>query len=219
MIVMGMTWVHMTSKNNSLNCWKRDIVNLFNIVTQSHSRVYVSGPTPSFGHGGGCFSRLLSLRSWLSSVCDIYGVHFVDSFNLSREQRHLFGADGLHLNGAGARVVSANLAYSICHPHAPSPPACHLSPYNNGSTSYTSTLSTGLGSSISNITVRINPDMVTSALPRATLSSDTPYRQRLCRNPAVRKQRMSKTFQTVNHTKVLKLRGLFGGHLNIRAIR
>ena len=45
----------------------------------------------------------------------------------------------------------------------------------------------------------------------------------VCRNPAVRRQRLFKTFQTVNHAKVLwdpklKLRGLFGGHFNIRSI-
>ncbi|XP_042291529.1 uncharacterized protein LOC121912999 [Thunnus maccoyii] len=45
----------------------------------------------------------------------------------------------------------------------------------------------------------------------------------VCRNPAVRTQRLFKTFQTVNHAKVLwdlklKPRGLFGGHFNIRRI-
>ncbi|KAM3599332.1 uncharacterized protein V6R79_003943 [Siganus canaliculatus] len=42
-------------------------------------------------------------------------VGFINNFDLFWERRHLFGPDGLHLNRAGARMLSGNLAYGIQH--------------------------------------------------------------------------------------------------------
>ncbi len=97
---------------------KEDFIHLFSILKQFHGTVYVSSPTPTFGRMGH-FSRLLSINTWLSSACVTHGVQFIDNFNLFWQCSHLFGADGVHLNKAGAQVLSANLAYSFAHPHAP----------------------------------------------------------------------------------------------------
>ncbi|XP_044220499.1 uncharacterized protein LOC122990974 [Thunnus albacares] len=63
--------------------------------------------------------------------------------------------------------VTIHRSSAVHHFCSPGP-----SPYHNGSTSHTNTLSTGLRPCSSNITVRINSDMITSSLPRATLFSD-----------------------------------------------
>ena len=98
---------------------KRDFISLFNVLKQSSKRVHISGPTPTLGRGVGRFSRLLGLNTWLSSACDINGLNFIDNFNLFWQRGHLFCADGLHPNRAGARMLSANLAYGVYHPRAP----------------------------------------------------------------------------------------------------
>ncbi|KAK0139521.1 hypothetical protein N1851_023601 [Merluccius polli] len=90
---------------------KQGFINLFNSVSQSQVTVFISGPTPTCGRGIGSFSRLLSLNTWLSSVCSSHQVGFVNNFDVFWERRHLFGSDGLHLNRAGARMLAANLAY------------------------------------------------------------------------------------------------------------
>ncbi|KAM3620758.1 uncharacterized protein V6R79_001615 [Siganus canaliculatus] len=94
---------------------KQDFRDLFNSISQSQVTVFISGPTPTCGRGIGSFSRLLSLNTWLSSACSSHHVGFINNFDLFWERRHLFGPDGLHLNRAGARMLSGNLAYGIQH--------------------------------------------------------------------------------------------------------
>ncbi|KAM3619037.1 uncharacterized protein V6R79_001996 [Siganus canaliculatus] len=94
---------------------KQDFRDLFNSISQSQVTVFISGPTPTCGRGIGSFSRLLSLNTWLSSSCSSHHVGFINNFDLFWERRHLFGPDGIHLNRAGARMLSGNLAYGIQH--------------------------------------------------------------------------------------------------------
>ncbi|KAL7369693.1 hypothetical protein ABVT39_005840 [Epinephelus coioides] len=89
--------------------------------------VFISGPTPTYGRGIGSFSHLLSLNTWLSSACNSHHVGFINNFDVFWERRHLFGPDGLHLNRAGARMLSANLAYGIQHAVFPKPAPAALS--------------------------------------------------------------------------------------------
>lgn len=106
---------------------KRDFSHLFNIVSQSQVAVFISGPTPTCGRGIGSFSRLLSLNTWLSSACNSHHVGFVNNFDVFWERRHLFGPDGLHLNRAGTRMLSANLTHGVQHANVPklTPAALH----------------------------------------------------------------------------------------------
>ena len=94
---------------------KKDFNHLFSVLKLFRGTVHISGPTPTLGRMGR-FSRLLNLNTWLSSACATLNVNFIDNFNLFWQRNHLFGADGLHLNKAGARILSANLSYSIAHP-------------------------------------------------------------------------------------------------------
>ncbi|KAL7399563.1 hypothetical protein ABVT39_026631 [Epinephelus coioides] len=106
---------------------KQDFRHLFNSISQSQMTVFISGPTPTCGRGIGSFSRLLSLNTWLSSACNFHHVGFINNFDVFWERRHLFGPDGLHLNRAGARMLSANLAYGIQHAIFPKPAPAALS--------------------------------------------------------------------------------------------
>lgn len=88
---------------------------LFKKLSQPQLSVFISGPTPTCGRGVGRFSRLLSMNTCLSSACTLHNVGFIDNFDVFWQRRLLFGSDGLHLNRAGARVLSANLVYDVQH--------------------------------------------------------------------------------------------------------
>uniref|UniRef100_A0A3B4EQY9 SGNH hydrolase-type esterase domain-containing protein n=1 Tax=Pundamilia nyererei TaxID=303518 RepID=A0A3B4EQY9_9CICH len=92
---------------------KLDFLQLFSLLGQLQVSAFISGPTPTCGRGIGRFSRLLSLNTWLSSACVSHGMGFINNFDAFWERRHLFGADGLHLNAWGRRLLSANLAFVI----------------------------------------------------------------------------------------------------------
>uniref|UniRef100_A0AAX7UZR1 SGNH hydrolase-type esterase domain-containing protein n=1 Tax=Astatotilapia calliptera TaxID=8154 RepID=A0AAX7UZR1_ASTCA len=94
---------------------KLDFLELFSLLGQLQVSAFISGPTPTCGRGIGHFSRLLSLNTWLSSACISHGVGFINNFDAFWERRHLFGADGLHLNAWGRRLLSANLAFGVQH--------------------------------------------------------------------------------------------------------
>uniref|UniRef100_A0A3Q1FHY2 SGNH hydrolase-type esterase domain-containing protein n=1 Tax=Acanthochromis polyacanthus TaxID=80966 RepID=A0A3Q1FHY2_9TELE len=110
---------------------KQDFLHLFSVVNQFHLRVFISGPTPTCDRGVGRFSRLLSLNTWLSSVCGSYNMGFINNFDAFWQWRNLFGADGLHLNSAGCRLLSANLTYGIPQGELPrgDPPALSGRPW------------------------------------------------------------------------------------------
>ncbi|CAI5657013.1 unnamed protein product [Oreochromis niloticus] len=94
---------------------KLDFLQLFSLLGQLQVSAFISGPTPTCGRGIGRFSRLLSLNTWLSSACVSHGVGFINNFDAFWERRHLFGADGLHLNAWGCRLLSANLVFGVQH--------------------------------------------------------------------------------------------------------
>ena len=62
---------------------------------------FMSGPVPTVGRGDYEFSRLLGLNTWLSGVCKLKGLNFIDNFNIFWRQRDIFRRDGLHLNRLG----------------------------------------------------------------------------------------------------------------------
>ena len=58
-----------------------------------------------------------ALNSWLSPLCTVHSVHFVDNFSLFWDHRHLFKADGLCLNKSGVKCFICNL---FSYPFVPS---------------------------------------------------------------------------------------------------
>lgn len=106
---------------------RQDLRHLFNSISQSQVTVLISCPTPTCGRGIVGFSCLLGLNTWLSSACNSYHVGFINSFDVFWETRHLFGPGGLHLNRAGACVLSANLAYGVQLAIFPKPAPAALS--------------------------------------------------------------------------------------------
>lgn len=92
---------------------KDDFKYLFCSLKQSVNHVFVSGPIPSCRRCVERFSRLLSLHTWLSSACVSHGVSYIDNFNLFCECRQLFRGDGIHPNWAGAKLLSANILFSV----------------------------------------------------------------------------------------------------------
>lgn len=94
---------------------KQDFLLLLKSVTQLHSNVSISGPTPTCNRGSERFTRLLGLNTWLASACALHSVAFIDNFNSFWNRGHLFRADGLHLNTAGSRQLSNNISYHLLH--------------------------------------------------------------------------------------------------------
>lgn len=94
---------------------KLDFAKPFNQLAKPWLPVLISGSTPTCGRGIEYFSRLLSLNTCLSSACHTNDVSFNNKFDVFWERKHLFGADGFHLNRVGNRVLSANLAYGVQH--------------------------------------------------------------------------------------------------------
>ncbi len=116
------------------------------------------------------------------------------------------------LQNFGAVPVSATPSVPpVVSEHEPPEPG--FSPYNLNS------FNIGHGDSMNNLSFPDCGDLDRSTVCPTYSAADTAVR---C-NPAVKRQRLFKTFQTVNHAKVLwdpklKPRGLFGGQFNIRSI-
>lgn len=54
---------------------KRDFGLLLEKPSNCQSQhVFISGPIPTLGRGMECFSRLLSLNTWLASACHTHGI-------------------------------------------------------------------------------------------------------------------------------------------------
>lgn len=98
---------------------KRDFIELFATVNSLNVEVFISGPLPPVRRGAERFSRLLALNTWLSTVCAIYSVCFINNFFLFWERRHLFKADGLCLNKSGVKLFLSNVFYFLRHPAPP----------------------------------------------------------------------------------------------------
>lgn len=65
---------------------KRDFISLFNLLKDCNKSVFISGQIPTFRRGIGRFTRLLSLNTWLQSVCSSHNTDLIDNFNLFWER-------------------------------------------------------------------------------------------------------------------------------------
>lgn len=77
---------------------KKDFYNLLKLLAKLPIQTFISGPIPILNRGVGSFSRLLSLNTWLTTVCATYGVDFIDNFNLFWLRNGVFKQDGIHPN-------------------------------------------------------------------------------------------------------------------------
>ncbi|CAJ1074309.1 hypothetical protein D4764_12G0010930 [Xyrichtys novacula] len=105
---------------------------LFKVLTDCGKSVFISGPLPSFDHGMGRFSRLLSLNTWLHSACPC-GFSFIDNFNLFWNRSPFYRADGVHPSRLGSRVLGDNIRHAVHHyrrHQPPLPPTPSTTPYH-----------------------------------------------------------------------------------------
>ncbi|KAM4592398.1 uncharacterized protein PAE49_010282 [Odontesthes bonariensis] len=99
---------------------KQDFMDLVNKVRCTSTEVFFSGPLPTVWKGDERFSRLMMLNRWLKEMCAAHSMNFIDNFNIFWGRRHLFKADGFHLNKSGVQLLSSNIFYSLRHtPAAP----------------------------------------------------------------------------------------------------
>lgn len=92
---------------------KSRFTDLLNFLTRTGKSVLISGPIPTLGRGSESFSRLLSLHTWLQSVCRTHNVQFIDNFNLFWNRLPFYKPDGLHPNWRGYRMLADNLKYNV----------------------------------------------------------------------------------------------------------
>ncbi|XP_068567592.1 uncharacterized protein [Cebidichthys violaceus] len=97
---------------------KKDFNDLLEFLKKSGKEVFLSGPIPTLSRGSVRFSRIRSLNIWLQSACRAHNIGFIDSFNLFWNRPSLYARDGLHPNKAGAKVLKANIQYTVhSYPH------------------------------------------------------------------------------------------------------
>ena len=97
---------------------KRDFNELLNVLSNCGKSVFISGPIPTLGRGGGRFSRILSLNTFLLSACSAHNACFIDNFNLFWNRPSFFRPDGVHPNRLGSRMLAANLLHAVqLYPH------------------------------------------------------------------------------------------------------
>uniref|UniRef100_A0A671TSP7 SGNH hydrolase-type esterase domain-containing protein n=1 Tax=Sparus aurata TaxID=8175 RepID=A0A671TSP7_SPAAU len=94
---------------------KRAFISLLDFLRTCGKSVFISGPIPTFGRGDVRFSRLLMLNTWLKPACYIRGLNFTDNFNLFWNRPSFFKSDGIHPSTTGARMLAANIQYSVHH--------------------------------------------------------------------------------------------------------
>ena len=94
---------------------KEDFLELINKARCLNIEVFFSGPLPSVRGGDERFSRLLMLNRWLKNECADHSINFIDNFNIFWGRRHLFKADGFHLNRSGGQLLSTNIFYLLRH--------------------------------------------------------------------------------------------------------
>ena len=92
---------------------KSDFICLFHELKKYGKHVFISGPIPTLGRGIGRFSRILSLHTWLQSVCSLHNMFYIDNFNLFWERSSFFRKDGIHPTILGARKLSGNIFHSV----------------------------------------------------------------------------------------------------------
>ncbi|XP_075968775.1 uncharacterized protein LOC142971920 [Anarhichas minor] len=97
---------------------KIDFNHLLEFLRKSGKEAFLSGPIPTLNRGSVRFSRIRTLNIWLQSACRAHNVGFIDNFNLFWNRRSLYARDGLHPNKAGAKVLKANIHYTVhSYPH------------------------------------------------------------------------------------------------------
>ena len=87
---------------NSVEIEKRYEI-LIKSLAKRQSQSYVVGILPRINSNGELTSRMLSINSKVNSLCDDYGILFIDLWDHFSNRIKLFKDDGLHLNEAGSR--------------------------------------------------------------------------------------------------------------------
>ena len=93
---------------------KEHFTALFSTLSSLDVNLCILGPLPQTRGSDERFSRLSGLNKWLSTTCANESVHFIDNFNFFWDRRHLFAANGIHLNKKGVKLYISNIFYSLC---------------------------------------------------------------------------------------------------------
>ena len=59
---------------------KLDFLRLIDMINTCEKHIYLSGPISTHGRGSNSFSRILSLHTWLLSLCTTHGINYIDNF-------------------------------------------------------------------------------------------------------------------------------------------
>ena len=92
---------------------KADFIRLVDLLNSTGKSAFISGPIPTLGRGISRFSRILSLHTWLQSVCSTHNIGFIHNFNLFWNRSPLFARDGLHPSSQGSRLLAGNLQHGV----------------------------------------------------------------------------------------------------------
>ncbi|XP_061576699.1 uncharacterized protein LOC133443631 [Cololabis saira] len=93
---------------------RMNIVSVCNFAKTMSDSVGFSGPLPNLASDD-MFSRMLSLRRWLSQWCSENDVDFIDNWETFWGKPGLIRRDGIHPTRDGAALMSRNLANVIRH--------------------------------------------------------------------------------------------------------
>lgn len=86
---------------------------LITTTTATGKTCIISGPFPSPRHTDAQYSRILNLHIWLKGHCLEKGIPYTDNFTTLGTQHNLFSKDRLHLNWAGAGLLSFSMELTL----------------------------------------------------------------------------------------------------------
>ena len=90
-----------------------DCIHLIDNILHMNKQCIISGPLPPPTFGDFNSSRLQQLHVWLKGYCNNTGIPYVDNFTTFLNRPDLFKRDRLHLNLAGARLLSRNIELTL----------------------------------------------------------------------------------------------------------
>lgn len=94
---------------------KADFLQLFDLLKSTGKIIFISGPIPKLSRAVGRFSRILSLHTWLQSICRTHNLGFIHNFDLFWNRSSFFSRDGVHPNRLGSRMLAVNMQYIVLH--------------------------------------------------------------------------------------------------------
>ena len=80
--------------------------NLMQVMSKSGCRGVVTGILPKFGAGMAWSSKAIGINNRVKSLCESYGITFIDCWDKFWGQKDLFAFDRIHLSRKGVKLLS-----------------------------------------------------------------------------------------------------------------